>query len=168
MSLSLETRYWDDLAARTAFKEFLIIIHGLDLSEWESAGYWDYDYTPFSFFDGEKVVSNVCVYSLNAVIDGEASRVAQISGVGTLPEWRRRGLNRQLTEHALEWACDTHQAVFLFADADAVHFYTTGGFTPIDEFVEFVDVMPVTSKDGSVKLDPGIKEHRNRIYKFAE
>ncbi len=40
MSLSLRTGYWDDLAARGAFKEFLITIHGLDLSEWESAGYW--------------------------------------------------------------------------------------------------------------------------------
>ena len=80
MSLSLRTGYWDDLAARDAFKEFLITIHGLDLSEWESAGYWDYAYAPFSFFDGEQVVSSVCVYSLRAVIDGEPARVAQLSG----------------------------------------------------------------------------------------
>lgn len=168
MSLSLRTGYWDDLAARGAFKEFLITIHGLDLSEWESAGYWDYAYTPFSFFDGEQVVSSVCVYSLEAVIDGEPARVAQISGVGTLPAWRRRGLNRQLTEHALEWARDAHQAVFLFADTDAVPFYTAVGFTPIDEFVECVEVRPAASKGGAVKLDPGKKEHRDRIYKCAE
>lgn len=168
MSLSLRTEYWDDLAARGAFKEFLVTIHGLDLSEWESAGYWDYDYTPFSFFDGERVVSSVCVYSLEAVIDGAPARVAQISGVGTLPAWRRRGLNRQLTERALEWARDDHQAVFLFADTGAVPFYTACGFTPIDEFVEFMEATPVDRKGGLVKLDPGEKEHRDRIYKYAE
>lgn len=97
MSLTLRTDYWDDLAARGAFKDFLIAIHGLDLSEWESAGYWDYAYTPFSFFDGGQVVSSVCVYSLEAVIDGARARVAQLSGVGTLPDWRRKRLNRQLT-----------------------------------------------------------------------
>ncbi len=168
MSLSLRTEYWDDLAARGAFKEFLITIHGLDLSEWESAGYWDYAYTPFSFFDGEQVVSNVCVYSLEAVINGAPARVAQISGVGTLPAWRRKGLNRQLTERALEWAREPHQAVFLFADTGAIPFYTACGFTPIDEFVEFMEVKPVARKNGAVKLDPGNKEHRQRIYKYAE
>jgi len=168
MSLSLRTEYWDDLAARGAFKEFLITIHGLDLLEWETAGYWDYAYTPFSFFDGEQVVSSVCVYSLEAVIDGAPARVAQISGVGTLPNWRRQGLNRELTERALEWARDAHQTVFLFADTDAIPFYTACGFTPIDEFVEFVEARPVAMKGGAVKLDPGNKEHRQRIYKYAE
>ena len=168
MSLSLRTGYWDDLAARGAFKEFLVTIHGLDLSEWESAGYWDYDYRPFSFFDGGQVVSSVCVYSLEAVIDGEPARVAQISGVGTLPDWRRKGLNRQLTERALEWARDAHQTVFLFADTEAIPFYTACKFTPIDEFVEVMEARPVASMGGAVKLDPGRKEHRDRIYSCAE
>ena len=168
MSLSLRTEYWDDLAARGAFKEFLFTIHGLDLSGWEAAGYWDYAYTPFSFFDGRQVVSSVCVYSLEAVIDGEPARVAQISGVGTLPAWRRRGLNRQLTERALEWAGDAHQGVFLFADTEAIPFYTACGFTPIDEFLELAQARPVASKRGAVKLDSGNGEHRQRIYRYAE
>ncbi len=168
MSLTLRTEYWDDLTARGAFKEFLVTIHDLDLSGWESAGYWDYAYTPFSFFDGEQVVSSVCVYSLEAVVDGKLGRVAQISGVGTLPSWRRRGLNRQLTECALEWARDDHQAVFLFSDTDAIPFYTACGFEPIDEFVEFMEARAVASEAGAVKLDPGKKAHRDRIYGYAQ
>ncbi|MCP4251572.1 MAG: GNAT family N-acetyltransferase [bacterium] len=168
MSLLLRTEYWDDLAARTAFKEFLVTIHGLDLSEWEAAGYWDYAYTPFSFFDGETVVSNVCVYSLEAVINGQPARAAQLSGVGTLPPWRRRGLNRRLTERAMEWARDAHQVVFLFADEGAVPFYNACGFTPLAEFVEVAEVRPVACKAGATKLDPGKKEHRDRIHGYAE
>ncbi|MFQ5489973.1 MAG: GNAT family N-acetyltransferase [Phycisphaerae bacterium] len=168
MSLSLRTGYWDDTAARSAFKEFLVTIHGLDLSEWESAGCWDDAYRPFSFFDGQRVVSSVCVYSLEAVIDGKPARVAQISGVGTLPAWRRKGLNRRLTERALEWADDAHQAVFLFADTEAIPFYTACGFTPIDEFVEYVRARPVASKGDALRLDPGKREHLDRIYRCAE
>ena len=168
MSLSLRTEYWDDLAARGAFKEFLLTIHGLDLSGWETAGYWDYAYTPFSLFDGGRIVSSVCVYSLKAVINGEPAYVAQISGVGTLPAWRRKGLNRQLTERALSWASNDHQAVFLLADTDAIPFYKACGFTPIGEFVECVQAQPVARTGGAVKLDPANNEDRDRVYRYAE
>lgn len=167
MSLSLRTEYWDDHVARGAFKEFLVTIHGLDLSKWESAGFWDYAYTPFSYFDAGQVVSSVCVYSLKVVIEGKPTRLAQVSGVGTLPAWRRQGLNRRLTEHALEWARDAHQAVFLFADTDAIPFYTACGFTPLDEFVEVAQATPVTRRSGAVKLDPADEAHRDRIYRYA-
>ena len=53
-------------------------------------------------------------------------------------------------------------------NTDAVPFYAACEFTPIDEFVEFVEVRPVASESGAVKLDPGNKEHRDRIYKYAE
>ena len=89
MDLAMRTEYWDDPKALRAFKEFMVKIFGLDFSEWESGGYWDNAYTPFSFFNGETVVASVCIYLLDAVIDGNTTCVAQISGVGTLAEWRR-------------------------------------------------------------------------------
>ena len=91
MDLELRTHYWDDRNALAAFKTFILNIHGLDFSEWESRGYWDHAYTPFSFFDGDTIVASVCVYMLDAVLNGNNTRVAQISGVGTLPDWRRKG-----------------------------------------------------------------------------
>ena len=167
MNLALRTEYWHDPKARGAFKAFMLEIHGLDFSEWESGGYWDDAYTPFSFFQGDSVVASVCIYLLDAVIDGEPTHVAQISGVGTLPEWRRKGLNRQLTDVGLEWAKDRHDGVFLFADTDAIPFYQKCGFRPIDEYVEIVKVTPVPNLGGAVKLDPGNKHELDRIYEYA-
>jgi GNAT superfamily N-acetyltransferase len=167
MNLEFRTGYWDDLEARSAFKEFMVAIHGLDFSEWESAGYWDDAYTPFSFFEGDAVVSSVCIYLLDAVIDGEAARLAQISGVGTLPGWRRRGLNRRLTEMGLDWAQGKQSGVFLFADGPAVPFYEQCGFRPIDESIEFVEAVPVPTQGGAVKLDPGKEDERDRIHGYA-
>lgn len=168
MDLALKTAYWDDPKALAAFKEFMLEIHGLDFSEWESAGYWDDAYTPFSFFKGGTVVASVCIYLLDAVIDGEATRLAQISGVGTLPEWRRKGLNRRLTDVGLDWAQGKHSGVFLFADTDAIPFYEKCGFRPIPEYVESVKVTPVVNCGGAVKLDCGRRHDLDRIYEYAK
>ena len=88
--LELRTHYWDDPAAKAAFKRFILKIHGLDFSEWDSCGYWDHAYTPFSFFDGDTVVASVCIYLLDAVLNGENTRVAQISGGAGAHVPRRR------------------------------------------------------------------------------
>ena len=167
MDLELRTGYWHDPKALGAFKEFMLEIHGLDFSEWESGGYWDDAYTPFSFFQGDTIVASVCIYLLDAIIDGETTHLAQISGVGTLPEWRRKGLNRQLTDVGLDWAKDRHDGVFLFADTDAIPFYQRCGFRPINEYVETMEVTPVPNRGGAVKLDPGSKRELDRIYRYA-
>ena len=145
----------------------MVEIFGLDLTEWESRGYWDSAYTPFSFFDGRKVVSNVCVYSLDAVVKGRTTRLAQISAVGTLPEWRRRGLSKQLTEIALSWARERHDGVFLFADSEAIPLYEACGFRAMDEHVELVTARPLSRTGRLVKLDPGDEHHLARIYDYA-
>ncbi|KPK48197.1 MAG: hypothetical protein AMS22_15730 [Thiotrichales bacterium SG8_50] len=168
MDLSMRTAYWDDPQAKGAFKEFMIEIFGSDFSEWEAGGYWDNAYTPFSFFAGEKIVASACFYLLDAVLNGKTTRVAQISAVGTLPEWRRKGLNRQLLDAGLNWAQGRHEAVFLFATHESIPFYEACGFTPIDEYVEFVDVQPVTNCGGAVKLDPGNMHDREKIYDYAK
>lgn len=168
MAVSLKTEYWDDPQARDAFKKFMKKIFRLDFSEWESGGYWDTAYTPFSFLHGEDLVSSVCVYLLDAVIDGRHTHLAQISGVGTLPEWRGRGLSRRLTNTGLRWAQGRHDGVFLFADSEAVPFYRRCGFRPIDEYLETLPARTVSPCRGAVKLDPGKKSDRDRIYAHAQ
>jgi GNAT superfamily N-acetyltransferase len=168
MDFELRTDYWDDPHALAAFKKFILTIHGLDFSDWESGGFWDDSYTPFSFFDGDSVVASICVYLLDAVLIGKDTRVAQISGVGTLPEWRRRGLNRQLTTLGLDWAQGMHDGVFLFSNPDAIPFYRKCGFSPIDEFLEITEATPVAKRDGLIKLDPGNDEELKRIHEYAK
>jgi len=168
MPLLMKTSYWDDPQARSAFKRFMNIIHGLDLSEWESDGYWDNAYTPFSYFDGQEIVSSVCVYSLSAIVNGKKMRLAQISGVGTLPQWRRKGLSRQLTFAGLEWARERHRVVFLFSSAEAIPFYKACGFRAIEEYAEVLRTKPVPRIQGAVGLDPGKRQDLEKIYNLAK
>jgi GNAT superfamily N-acetyltransferase len=130
MKMELRTAYWDDRESREAFQRFILDIHNLDFNAWEEAGYWDDAYRPFSWFQDGEVISSVCIYSLPAVIDGRTTKLAQISGVGTLPEYRRCGLNRELTAAGLQWAGTSHEGVFLFSDEDAVPYYEHCGFKP--------------------------------------
>ncbi len=133
MSFDFRTDYWDDLHARAEFQGFIRRIHGLDFQLWEQMGCWDRLYRPFSYFEGDRLVASTCLYSMDMMVRGQRRKVAQISGVGTLPEYRRRGLNRRLTERALAWAQPGHDFVFLFADEEAFPFYAATGFRPVEE-----------------------------------
>ncbi len=154
MSLEFRTDYWDDRRARAEFQAFIRQIHGLDFSLWQDMGCWDPLYRPFSSFDGERLVASTCLYSMDMVVRGQRRRVAQISGVGTLPEYRRRGLNRRLTERALEWARPDHDFVFLFADEEAFPFYAATGFRPVQEQAPSVLAPPVSPRAGLEPVDP--------------
>jgi GNAT superfamily N-acetyltransferase len=168
MRPELKTHYWADPNARATFRKFVLEIHGLDFTAWEEAGYWDDNYVPFSFFDGDRIVANVCIYLLDTVINRRQTRLAEISAVGTLPEYRRRGLNRELTEIALGWAKNKHNGVFLFSEPDAAPFYEKCGFAAIEEFIESVEAGSVRTRPGAIRLDPGNPRHIDRIHNRAK
>ncbi len=167
MALNSRSQYWSDPAAKAAFKRFVQGIFGLDFAAWDEAGYWDEAYTPFSYFEGDEVVSSLCLYLLDAVIEGRETKLAQISAVGTRESDRGKGLNRELTERALEWAEGKHEGVFLFADEDAAPFYERTGFRSIEEFLEILPAEEVSPRGGAVNLDAGSKDDLAKIHDFA-
>ena len=82
MNLSYATNYWHNESHKREFNDFLVRIHNLGLTNWEEMGYWDNDYRPFSLFEDDRIISNVCLYSMDMMVAGERSRVAQISAAG--------------------------------------------------------------------------------------
>ena len=168
MPLTFRKAYWDDLKAREAFKNFILDIHGLDFTKWESRGYWDAAYTPFSFFQDDQIISSVCIYLLDAIIERRPSTLVQISGVGTHKDWRRQGLSQELTERGLVWARGKHEGIFLFADEEAIPYYEKCGFNPLDEVIEFCLVEPVSKKYGLINLDSSNSVDLETIYGYAK
>lgn len=167
MNLSYRENYWDSLELKVEFLSFLVQIFGLDLSVWDKMGFWDQRYRPFSYFSGNSLASNVCVYSMDMTIQGKQRLVAQISAVGTLPEYRRKGLSFELIQKAMDWARNNHDFFFLFADKDAYDFYGKCGFRPADEHKACVSVSGKVAQSGAVKLDVQRKDHLEQIYRFA-
>jgi GNAT superfamily N-acetyltransferase len=131
--MELRSAYWDDFSSKNAFMEFIETIFGANFRRWDQAGYWDDCYRPFSYFEDGKIVSSVCLYSLDMMVQGRLRRVAQISGVGTVPASRRKGLNRELTEIAMNWASAGHDFIFLFSSEEGLPYYERTGFHAISE-----------------------------------
>ncbi|MBL7009287.1 MAG: GNAT family N-acetyltransferase [Planctomycetes bacterium] len=168
MRLHLRTDYWDDRLARAEFQAFIRRIHHLDFMLWQDMGCWDPLYRPFSYFAGDRLVASTCLYSMDMTIQGERRRVAQISGVGTLPEFRRRGLNRRLTEAALEWARPDHDFVYLFADEEAFPFYAATGFRPVQEQFARFRAPAVRPRPARQPVDPADPGQLARLRRMAE
>ena len=72
MNLTYRENYWDSLESKAEFKRFLVTMFNLDLSLWDAMGFWDDLYRPFSFFDGDRLVSNVCLYTMEMTVGGPA------------------------------------------------------------------------------------------------
>jgi GNAT superfamily N-acetyltransferase len=163
MNLTYVDNYWDNPELKQKFINFLIQIFGLDLSLWDKMGFWDDNFRPFTYFENDRLVSSLCVYSLEMMVAGKPCRVAQVSSVGTLPEYRRQGLNSELTRKALDWAKEKHEFFFLFADKEAYPFYKSCGFRRADEYQLSI---PATGKPpipGAKKLELANDEHLQLI-----
>jgi GNAT superfamily N-acetyltransferase len=139
--LEYRAHFQDDPAGRAAAKQNIIAVHGLDLTKWDERIGWDPDYVPFAFFDGDTVVALTCIYVIDMIVRGEWSRVAQVSSVATLPEYRMRGLNAELTRRAMAWCREQGlRGTFLFSDDDATGFYAKQGFVERSEWKHRVEV----------------------------
>jgi len=165
--IEFKENYWDSGELKSEFIQFLKSVHNLDLTLWNNLGYWDDNYRPFSYFQDGKLISNVCVYSLDMVVDGVRKKAAQISAVGTLPEFRGQGLSSDLTRRAMEWAKQEHDSFFLFADDEAVSFYRKRGFSALEESRFAYPLQPVAGKPGARKLNFSVKSDREKVYSLA-
>ena len=159
--------YWDNDALKAEFNRFLNEIFRLDLSKWDRMGYWDRRFRPFSYFDGDRMVANVCVYSLDMTVAGKACRAAQVSSVATAPDYQRRGLSLDLMNRAIAWARDAHDFHFLFADQEAIPFYRKCGFRTVDEHKTRLTVSGRRAEPGLQKLDLENQRHRELIVNAA-
>lgn len=164
MNLSFKENYWENLSLRSEYINFIEQIHNFDLGVWNKNGFWDKKYRPFSYFDGSTLVSSTCLYTMEMIIEGKFCQVAQISGVGTLPNYRKRGLSGELTQKAIEWAKKDHEFFYLFANKDAYSFYEKFGFNKVEEYKTKIQVEGKPAVTGAVKLDMNLKESIDLIH----
>ncbi len=153
--LDFRSCYWDDEQARASHKRFLKSIHELDLQRWQDAGCWDKEhYLPYSLFDKTGgIVSTVCVFLMDLVVGGRELRVGQFSGVGTAPEWRRRGLGDWLSRRAMSELSTHVHGYYLFADQGAVPFYQQMGFVAVSEQRPICTIAGRVPRPGARRLD---------------
>lgn len=113
------------------------------------------------------MVANACLYSMNMRVDGQDCKVAQLSAVGTDPEFRHQGLAYDLNLQAIEWAKDQHDFYYLFADTEAFRLYETCSFRRVVERKSRIRVRGRKRATGIRKLDTNKPDDRDLIYRIA-
>jgi len=167
LNLTYRTNYWDDPDLKKQFLTFIMDIFNVDMTIWEELGYWDERFRPFSFYDNNKLVSHVCIYSLDMSVNGKRCKVAQVSSVATLEGYRRKGLNMELSQRAIEWADQEHDFYFLFADTEAYPFYKRVGFRQINEHRIVHPLQDLNPIKGAIKLNIKKEDDRALAYRIA-
>ena len=167
MKLTFKTDFWDQPELRIELIRFIKQIHNLDLSRWDQLGYWDRNHRPFSYFDGDRMVANATLFTMNMRVNGKDCQVAQMSGVGTDPEYRHKGLAYELDIKAMEWAREKHGFYYLFADEEAFRLYEKCGFRRVVEHKSRIKVNGCEQSGDIRKLDTGSKDDLDLIYRIA-
>lgn len=108
---------------------------GFSFENWYAGGYWKGKYIPYSFMDGDKVVSNVSANLMDLEVFGEKKKYIQLGTVMTDEAYKKQGLCRVLMEKVLADYKDKSDLIYLFANDSAVHFYPKFGFTEMDQYV---------------------------------
>lgn len=138
MKIEFRSDYFSDPAALAAFERYADQVFGLDFGRWKERGLWDSQYVAFSAFVEGECIASICVYPSEMTIAGERRQGAQLLTVGTLPEYRLQGIQRQLWKRARTWISKKYDFTFLFTTDSAAGFYDRLGFTRVEEFSETI------------------------------
>jgi len=161
--------YKDNELVRKSFNELAAIIFGgLNFEKWYKAGYWTDKYNPYSFLDGDQIVANVSVSEIDLVVDGQEKRAIQIGTVMTHPDYRNKGLSRELMNRVIEDYENKHDIMYLFANHKVLDFYPKFGFKPVTEYQYSMDFNLNLNKNASLhKLDCQNIDDLHFIHKFV-
>ncbi len=150
MAVEYRDQYFNDPASQKAFEIYALTVFNLDFSLWQNHGLWDQAYIPFSAFDGDRCVATICIYPSEMSIQGMIKTGGQLLTVGTLPQYRRRGIQTQLWQRVRAWAEEQCDFVFLFTDESASAFYNALGFKRLPEYSALV---PTPAQSGRIQAD---------------
>ncbi len=128
---------------KTLVNEYLNFIQwvfpGAKFLEWWEKGFWTENYNPFSILDSGKIISNVTACLMDVIIDDQNYKAVQIGAVGTISEYRNRGLSRILMEYVLKKYEDKVDLFFLFANESVLEYYPKFGFNKLKEKIFTLD-----------------------------
>ncbi|SOC44298.1 predicted N-acetyltransferase YhbS [Rhizobium subbaraonis] len=110
--------YFGDPAGWAAVKALLVDVFGVDVSPLDRLGGPDQTLMSSAWFDeSARCVANFSAFSMPLVIDGRPVKAAALQSGAVLPQYRGRGLFRDLVRRVLQ-RCDAQgfEAILLYTD----------------------------------------------------
>ncbi|MFT4002401.1 MAG: GNAT family N-acetyltransferase [Rhizobium sp.] len=146
--LTLRHDYFGDPAAWKGLVDLLQDTFSIDIGIQDRFGGPDPTSMPFGYFDGEGCcVANFSAFSMPLLVNGRAVKAAGYQSGAVRPEWRGRGLYRDLMRRAFaRTAAEGYELDILLTDKPAL--YERYGFRILPQHL-FVARMPKLQASGS-------------------
>jgi predicted N-acetyltransferase YhbS len=153
---------------RLSFNELANNTFSIDFEKWYQKGLWNNSYICYSYADGEKIVSNISVSTIELIINGQRKKAVQIGTVMTHPDYRGRGLATGLMKIVLKEYEGKCEFIYLFPNVEVLDFYLKFGFISFQEstFSKEINISEV-NKNMMRKLDSSSVDDLNIITKLA-
>lgn len=126
--------YFDDPAGWLAISDLLKDIFGVDISPLNVLGGHDRSNMPSAWFDTDgRCVANFSAFSMPLMIEGRRVKAAGLQSGAVRPEYRGRGLFRELTRITLQ-RCEEagYEVIVLYTDKPGL--YLPSGFVTVPQF----------------------------------
>jgi predicted N-acetyltransferase YhbS len=157
----------DDAEYRRSFFCLLEKSFHFTMEEWYQKGFYQGRYFATSILDEDRVVSNVARNAFDLVVEGRPVRALQLASVCTDPEYRGRGLLRQLMEDTLRRFLGEYDLIYLFANDTVLDFYPRFGFQKKEEQRCVMETMLVRPQAAPiVKLVQTDPAHREILWRL--
>ncbi|MFK0162735.1 GNAT family N-acetyltransferase [Rhizobium sp. NPDC090279] len=146
--LTLRQDYFGDLTAWKGLVDLLQDTFSIDVDLQASFGGPDPTSMPFGYFDGDgRCVANFTAFSMPVIVNGRSVKAAGYQSGAVRPEWRERGLYRDLMQRAFErTAAEGYELDLLLTDKPAL--YERYGFRSLPQHIS-VARMPKLERSGS-------------------
>lgn len=151
-SLTFDRHYSKKTSKRESLYPLFESVFGIpadELQDFYARGFWDPTYRPYTFFDGERAVANASMFTLKLQMDGARVEAAGIQSVMTHPEYRKRGLMRQLLSQMLADIDREYPAAWLFTETPEL--YTPFGFRTVPQYAYVAEYSHSGSSDGGLR-----------------
>ncbi|WP_349957254.1 GNAT family N-acetyltransferase [Rhizobium sp. ZPR3] len=140
LGLTLRQDYFADRAAWSSLVDLLQDTFSIDVSIQDQFGGPDPTSMPFGYFDSEgRCVANFSAFSMPMVINGRVIKAAGYQSGAVRPEWRERGLYRDLMQRAFaRTAAEGYELDLLLTDKPAL--YERYGFRILPQHISVARV----------------------------
>ena len=147
--LTLRQDYFGDPLAWKGLVDLLQDTFSIDVGLQDQFGGPDPSSMPFGYFDGDgRCVANFSAFSMPMMINGRPIKAAGYQSGAVRPEWRERGLYRDLMQRAFERTkAEGFELDLLLTDKPAL--YERYGFRSLLQHV-FVARMPKVTKSDAI------------------
>ncbi|HET6331846.1 MAG TPA: GNAT family N-acetyltransferase [Polyangiales bacterium] len=123
----------------------------ISFREWYEYGGWDDRYVAYAIAEGDRIIANASVTRMDMLLNGERIRGWQLGAVGTDPERRKRGLQREIMPRVLEHL-PAGELVFLFANHHVLDFYPRFGFRRVRDCMFEIETRTVEPSSSRLRV----------------